>query len=609
MQKVNPYDEGLSRIRLLAIVLFVLFLGLAANLWQVQVVTESDWQERLSGQSLRTVRVPAARGRILDRNGRILVDNRASYCIAIYLEELVGPATRDNRIDIVETALDELAGLIRLPRQIDRKELAFHLSKRTPLPLVAWEDLNHKAIARLVEHGVTMPGVQVYVQPTRVYSHGDVASHVLGYVGSASPEALREADGENGSGYNYFLPDTLGRRGIEKKMDDVLRGQPGRHKIRVDAVGFKYDAEELSEPEAGRDVYLTLDLRIQRLAESAIQDDRGSCVVMDVRSGDVLALASGPRFNNNDFIPRISQRRWNALRDDPKTPLLHRAVVGQYPPGSTFKPLVAMAALENDRADPEQIYHCAHVFSIGRWDYRCWHTSGHGDIQLRRSIEQSCNVYFFEMGIATGYDYIYHMADAAGFGHKTGIDIDYETRGLLPNDRWKRETQGYGWFEGDTAHLSIGQGALLATPLQMANMTVTLANGGYVCRPRLVHSVGSRGPRRPQAPEIINRMNWSPEHLEVVRGGMEDVVETETGTGRSVRVPGVRMAAKTGTAEYGTPANRRRHAWMILYAPAKDPKYAVAMIVEDASGGGGKVVGPRLNTLMGGIFALEGRSS
>jgi penicillin-binding protein 2 len=599
MEKINPYDEALGRIRLIALAIFVALLSLSIQLWTIQVVQGDKEVRRLNRQSIRIVRLSGTRGRIFDRHGNILVDNRPSYSVAVYLELFIPQGFRGNAVDKIDSLLDELSTVLGLERQLTREQVFNHYKQELSLPLIAWRDIDAAAIARLSESQSRFPGVDIVAHPVRVYPHGKTAAHILGYVQNQDPEKLEGR-------FNYTMPEVTGRRGIERSMNDVLTGRAGFRWIRVDALGFRFRDQRTRDPGAGSDVYLTLDLKTQRLAEDALGNRKGAVVVMDVTSGEVLAMASYPAFNPNDFIPSISTEKWNRLLN-PDRPLMNRATNGQYPPGSLFKPLVAISSLENHRVDPELEVNCQYAYPLGNQTIHCWYKLGHGPLKLRKAIEQSCNCFFFEMGLQTGYDYIYHMADAVGIGHRVGIEIE-EQDGRLPSRDWKRQHIGHNWWSGDTANISIGQGYLEMTPLQVALMTSALATGGRVYRPSLVYATGSlnHDSFHRKRPEMMADLKWSAGTMELVRGGMYDVVESPTGTGRKLKIQGVHMAGKTGTAEYGSRNNRKRHAWMATFAPFEDPKYAAVMIVENAESGGGSVVAPLLHDLMKGVLGMSG---
>ena len=575
------------RIMLLMGVMFIFSGFLMAQLWRIQVIRGEEFASSLDHQSIRRVRLPGVRGRIHDRNGEILADNQPSYCIAIYTEELRQRGPWGRTIDHVDGVIDELADVLALDRQVSRSDIERHVQRRLPLPFLAWRGLDAAAMARWAESGRSFPGVDIYVESKRVYPHGKLASHLLGYVGRA--DTTREED-ENP--YHYYLPEMAGRAGIERSADRHLRGRAGGRLIRVDATGFKYEEYGELEPVAGQDVYLTLDLKIQQYAENVLSNQPGAVVVMDPENGDVLALASGPEFDRDVLASRTL---WQETLEDPDRPAMNRAIAGQYPPGSTFKPLVALAGMLHGRIDANTTISCPGYYRIGNVRMRCWLRRGHGNLQLADAITQSCNPYFIETAMRTGHTRVHHMADSVGFGRRTGIALPGESAGILPDDTWKRRNWDDAWRPGDTANVSIGQGALLATPLQMAVFTAALANGGRVYRPRLFAA-------EEYPPVLEQQMAWAEEHLEVVQEGMLGTIHGDRGTGRRAYIPGVEMAGKTGTAQFG---RDRTHAWMLLYAPYDAPRYAVVMILEDESSGG-IIVGPRLQELMRAILERDG---
>ncbi|MFH0879270.1 MAG: penicillin-binding transpeptidase domain-containing protein, partial [Lentisphaerota bacterium] len=370
-----------------------------------------------------------------------------------------------------------------------------------------------------------------------------------------------------------------------------------------DVSGFRYDDLALREPKDGRDVKLSIDARIQKLAEEALGGRNGAAVVLDPSCGDVLAMASTPGFDPNQFIPSIPAAEWKVLMDNPAKPMINRAISGAFPPGSIFKPIVALATLQNELAGAQTAFSCPGYFELGRSRFRCWYTPGHGLLNMRQAIQHSCNVYFFRLGLLCGNEPIYHMATAMGLGQKMGISLDAEVTGLVPNDGWKRQTQGDGWRDGDTCNMSIGQGFLTVTPLQMAMATAAIANGGKLYRPRLV--LGVQSPDRESfhtiQPEILNTLHWPADAIKLVQGGMFDVVESAEGTGRLAKIPGIHAAGKTGTAEVGRKHEGKKLGWMIAYAPFEKPKYAIALMVEDAVTGG-TTAAPIMQRLLMALF-------
>lgn len=594
----QPFDDEFLRVRVVFVGMFLALLFLGGWLWHIQVHRGPSFEQDQLKQSVRRVRIPGVRGRLFDRKENCVADNRASYNIVLYLEELRKPGKWDRTVDHVLTQLDALGQKLGAPSELDRDKLRNHIRRSLPLPLVAWRDVSEEVLARFAEQAGQQPGVDIQVDNVRLYPFGPRAGHVLGYVGRA------EIEQDEAEPFHYYLPEMTGRSGVEKKLDDVLRGDAGGRLLRVDATGFRRYDSGLREPRSGQDVQLTLDMRVQALAEDALGEVAGSVVVLDPRNGDVLALASKPGFDPNQFVPRISTEQWRALNEDPLRPLVNRAVAGGYPPGSTFKPITALAGLEHGTCHASDTHTCPGYYQLGSATFRCWYHSGHGALHLRQAVERSCNVYFFHMGLEMGVDRLVEEARALGLGSKTGVELDFETAGLVPDPAWKRRVHRDGWRDGDTCNMSIGQGALLATPLQMASVTATLANGGKVFRPRLVRAV--RAPGEPhfteREPELLREMKWRPEDVEVVRAGMRDVVNGSWGTARKVALPGVIIAGKTGTAEFGRKDERKRHAWMIAFAPYDQPRYAVALLVDEGISGG-ETAAPRMRQLLSGLFA------
>jgi penicillin-binding protein 2 len=585
----NPEDE-VVRIRLILLLMLAAFVFLGASLWRVQVTSSDRYKHSLDKQSMRRVRLPGSRGMVVDRNGICLADNRPSYCIAVYVEEFRKPGRWSRTIDTVDETLDRLATVLDVPRQVSRDDVVSHVKKRLPLPFLAWRDVTPTNMARLAESSLRFPGVDIYVEPVREYPFAALCSHVVGYVGRADPPQDPDEP------YHFYLPEMEGKFGIERTYDEALAGVPGGYLLRVNASGFKHEKTDIRSPQPGNNIRLTLDIEVQKALAEAVGDRKGAGVVLDPSNGDVLGLFSHPAFDPNRFFPRIPREDWAELNNDPDRPLVNRAVAGAYPPGSTFKPLVAIAALEGRTWSVDEPLNCTGIFEIGNTPFRCWHRSGHGWVALRKALEQSCNAYFYQLGLRTSQRPISAAAEALGFGQKTGIDLAAEARGLVPSPEWKRRAMHEGWRPGDTCNLSIGQGALLVTPVQMAMYTAALANGGVVYRPRLVADPGDPG-------EVVRRMPWSPQALQVVRGGMLDVVQAPTGTGKRAQLPGIEMAGKTGTAEHGPREARRKYGWMILFAPFDRPRVAAALLIEDADSGG-ITVAPRMRTLMQRIFRI-----
>ena len=590
-------QQELGRIRLILAVMLGLLLLLVGALCNLQVIRGHEFEESLHRQSMRRIRLPAPRGRILDRHEICLADSQPCYCLAFYLEEVRKPGKWKNTVDEVRQRLAELTRVVGRKPVISEEDIWTHIRRRLPLPLVAWRSLDPAALARLAESSCDMTGTEIYVEPNRAYPKNQLAAHILGYVGKA------DFSDEDMAGYQYTLPEMDGKMGLERKFDAALAGAAGGRLVRIDATGYKHEEQMEHEPRAGADVILAVDSRIQALAEAAISDVPGAVVVMDPANGDVLALASSPTFNPNQFVPMVPKLLWEQMNSDPDRPMLNKAVAEVYAPGSIFKPITALAALQSRAVTASFSVICPGYYMIGRRAMKCWNPNGHGTVNVRHAIEQSCNVFFASIGMRCGNEAIAGMATAFGLGVRTGIELDREAPGLVPTPEWKRRMWRDEWRNGDTCNLAIGQGALSVTPLQMAVTASALANGGRVYRPRLVLGLrDATGRAATNYPVVLARtVPVSDAVMRQVREGMHDVVMAPTGTGGRARIPGVEMAGKTGTAEYGEKEERKKHGWMILFAPYEQPRYAVAMVVDDAVSGG-LTVGPRLRGLMMGIF-------
>jgi penicillin-binding protein 2 len=592
------------RIYVVLMLMGLAVLTLFGNLWHLQISRLSQFEDRQKIQSLRRVRLPGIRGKIYDRNGLCLADNRPVYSIALFPEQVRRSGPWSRTIDHAMEVIDEVSETIGIEPTVDRDKIWKHIRLRLPLPLILWSDISPTTMARLVENGVDLQGVDLYTQASRNYPYGAFTSHLIGYVGRAEITQNPEER------YNYYLPEMGGRAGLEKLFDEFLRGKAGGAIVQIDVSGYHHGDLARRAPEAGGDLRLTLDMEVQLLAHKALSTNRGAVVVLDPNNGEVLAMHSGPGYDANEFVPYLPSKVWNRLLGDPGKPLLNRAVQGVYSPGSTFKPLVGLACSTVNPAAPHTIYDSPSTFTIGR---RLVRTQGYGKVDMRQALMHSANVYFFKSALENGWQAITDQALALGLGQKTGVEVDYERPGLVPDAAWQNKSGHGGWTDGDTINLSIGQGFMSTTPLQMAMVTATIANGGTRYLPRLLQAYCEPNTEdyilSPNPEPVL--MDWSEDALEVVRGGMLDVVMHKNGTGKKAAVEGFTFAGKTGTAEYGKRRSGKKHTWMIAFAPFDNPQFAVAFLIEDGQSGGG-TVGPRMKVLMQGLFEKlkrEGRYS
>jgi penicillin-binding protein 2 len=591
---VVPRDvppELQARMAVAVGVVFVAFALVGARLWYLQVQRGSEMRLLSENNRIRLVRVPAARGVVYDRNGEILIDNRPSFDVVFVPED-----ARDQRHQV----LRNLAGYL------GEEEAVLHQAVRAPTikrlsyeGIVLRRDVDWQGVVALESHQLDLPGVSLQVGPKRYYPFGPLAAHLLGYVGQVSEGEL--AEGASG----YRPGDLLGKAGLEKAWDTELRGVPGGEQVEVDALGRRMRQLEQVADLPGSTLTLTIDRDLQQAADRALGPQDGAIVALDPRNGEVLAMVSHPAYDPNLFARGIRRAEWRSLVQDRKHPLANRAVQGQFPPGSTFKVAVATGALEEGVVTPFTGVTCTGGIPFGNHFFRCWKHGGHGGVNLHRAVVESCDVFFYQVGRRLGVDGIAEYARRLGLGLPTGIRLEHEKAGTIPDTQWKRQRFNQPWFEGETLSVAIGQGYVTATPLQMANLAATIGNGGTRYRPYYVKRVeAADGTLRAEfQPEVLGEARLKKSTLSQIRSAMRDVVMTEEGTGKKARIVGIDVAGKTGTSQVvkmGGDRNRanrgshvtRDHAWFIGFAPADAPEIAIACIVEHAGAGGGAVAAP-----------------
>lgn len=592
---------------------------LLADLWRVQVLNAEHYGGRDQAQSLRRVRIPSARGEIVDRNGLVLANNRPSFDIAIYLDQ-IGQVSKGQ--DVVRIAEDSLAALgreLNMKVMLADRDVRIHYERRRPLPLPVWRNLGPEMVAAFEERASNLPGlggVDLLVTPVRQYPLGAFAAHVLGYVGKADQNDDRDVER-----FYYYQPDSTGLQGVERSCDEFLRGAPGGYTIRVNPAGRKVADVGRKPAEVGDRVTLTLDARIQRIVEEALahaplaagRQLLGAAVVLNATTGEVLAMASVPSFDPNVFNPGGPNDLKTALLDDKAgRPLYNRAIGGTYAPGSTFKTVTLLAGLETGSISPHDSIVCKGAIKIGNdpRPFRCWNQRGHGAVDALSAIEESCDVYFYEKGMATGVDAITATAVELGLGEPTGFDIGRESTGLVPTPAWKRmqpaERGGGRWLLGNTAQLAIGQSDLLVTPLQMACLAAALGNRGTLWRPFLIKRIEASDGTvvRETQPEIRKRLHESTQNIELVRQAMQAAIQSAEGTGHAAAVKGLSFAGKTGTAEVGPEKARIKRAWFIGFAPYDNPQVALSVVIEDGESGG-HTAAPVAGQILAGIFQKQ----
>ncbi|MGD9418886.1 MAG: penicillin-binding transpeptidase domain-containing protein [Verrucomicrobiota bacterium JB025] len=523
-----------------------------------------------------TLRIPAPRGLIVDREGRAFAQNRVAYQVGLQFRQFED-ADRDFVVDWARTRLESLEGLVRNVYELTDDELYSHYRHRRWLPLLVSSEMSEDEAQKL-EPKLTS-GLSLNPLYQRYYPEGDSAAHVIGYSGSK---------GKLPTGpINFNEPlweESEGRAGFEKLFNDELTGIAGRKKLLFDENGNKLLEEEVKRPRAGGTLVTTLDMKWQLIAEKTLREGcrRGAFVVVDVITGEVLVLASRPSFDLNLFIPGISTEEYQKLTEDPSQPMFARSFQSGYPPASSFKPIVALAALNNGVVTETSTVYCPASIRIGRVTFNNWTTTPEGSINVKRALTRSCNTWFYQVGIDSGAPAFLSLARRLGMGEKTGLPLIGETPGLVPNDDYYRKYHGRKILDGDTANMSIGQGALLASPLQVAQAMAGIANGGALPKLQLVRQIQDPRGRVTKAP-VPERKRWlgvDEKHVEVVREGMYDVVNAGGGTGRSAGLSYTSICGKTGTAQWGPQSKNQRLAWFAGFLSYENPRYAYAVLYE-----------------------------
>ena len=571
------------RVLVCIVVISILFCLLALRLWQVQVLQGSDHLARAQRQMIRPVRVNAVRGRIFARDGTVLVDNEAHYDLVFYVSEMRQPGVQRHTIEHIVATEQRLAQhLGRVPR-LTAETVKRQLQRQPVLPLTVMEDLSEDELARYAEYLPLLPGVDILCRVERRHPFPGVLSHVLGYAGWKRPtgdDILEDLP------RLYTSPELTGRSGLEARFDQTLAGSPGARLVMVDSIGYaRSTIEESTTPVDGNDLHLTIDLPAQKIAEELLKGYSGAIVVLDVRTGAVLAMASSPTYS----LDHLNASYMQLLAEDTEhRPLLNRATQGLYTPGSIVKPLLAAVALEKCPELALQRYDCSGRFMIGNHPIRCARRFGHGMLDLTDAITVSCNPFFIHLGLAVGIDEYSQFLRAAGIGERTGIELR-DAAGVLPARDYARRRWKRNWLAVDTAYASIGQGAFSITPLQAAVYTAAIANGGAVYRPYLVAKICTQDGRLLQqtAPVIRHRLPVSQEHLAMVQRAMQNAVEDpHEASAAGLREAGIPLAAKTGTAEVGEGEERYKNTWVIAFGPVDEPQYAIACIIDHGQSGG-----------------------
>ena len=566
-----------------------LFSVLAGRLYYLQIFQGDEYHEMAEENRISLRMIAPPRGRILDRTGLPLAFNDQTYRVVLLPEQIV------NAPEI----LAKLSGYVDID-ETDHKRIERELKdKRSFNAIVVRDNLTRDQMDEIAVHTPEMPGVDIDAGEVRSYPYGEATAHILGYVGTATQTEIDE-DEDDDTNILRIPGFRIGKNGVEKQYEPELRGEAGNVEMEVNAHGRVVQELVRHAPVTGDDLTLALDIGLQQFVQQRLaREDGAAAIVLDVHTGEVLALCSQPSFDPNLFTFGIAQEDWDKLNNDIHSPLLNKVITGVYAPGSTIKPIVALAALDSDSVNPEDRVFCPGYYEFGEHIFHCWKHGGHGHVNMIEAIAGSCDTYFYDLGHRVGIDKIQAMAERFGLGQKPGIDLPHERAGFVPSRSWKQATHHQSWQQGETLIAAIGQGYMLTSPLQLAVAFARMANNGFAVSPHVAKKIGAES----VAPETWPSMGLNPRHLDLVRKGMAAVINAPIGTAYAARITqeGMEMAGKTGTAQVrhiseaeheegvtkndALPWKERDHALFAGFAPAHDPRYAIAVIVEHGGSG------------------------
>jgi penicillin-binding protein 2 len=557
----------------LRIVVIAIFGLLVSRMVYLQIIKNEKYKYMSEKNRVRLRRVEAPRGNIFDATGELLVSNVSGYRL-VYLEE--------RKID--EEKAEKIAELTNQTPEFIKKRVKngeiFPYTRENVLIENLDEKLAHKIMEKLEEY----PYLQIQVYSKRKYLNDELASHILGYVKKISKDEYESLKEEG-----YSPRDIVGKEGVEKIYNKALQGKAGYEYIEVNALNRAQKKIESSSPIPGGDVHLTIDMRLQKYMESIFKEEgyTGSVIALNPKNGEILTIVSYPTYSLNMFSSQISNDEWKKIITDPRRPLNNKAVAGEYPPGSVFKVISAFSFLKKG-INPNEKFYDNGYYSIGNWKWKAWKAGGHGYVDMRKSIIESANPYYYKLADQIGHEPIVEMAKSFGIGKKTGIDITGEKSGILPDTQWKRKVLKEGWYKGDTINLSIGQGYLNVTPLQVALAYTILANRGFAYKPHVVKYIDMPEGKELIEKEILHSIKYPKSYYDILNDALVATVNEKNGTTKKLQTPGLEIAAKSGSAQNAH--HKETHAWVAGYFPAKDPKIVFVVLLEGA-GGGGSVAG------------------
>lgn len=555
------------RIKIFSLIILTVFVMLGACLFWVQIMKGGYYYRLSQNNRIRLVPQDAMRGDILDNKGKKIADSVMAYDLT------VSPQDLKNKKELKRT-LEKLSVVLAMP--FSELEAIYRKKYTAPFAdVVILKDISRELIFKIEQLNIELPAVFVKPSPQRRYAYREAASHILGYLGEIDKEQLTQL-----TQYGYRRQDLIGKTGIEKKFDMILRGEDGGMQIEVNNKNYQVAVLSSKQAKPGTEIELTVSADLQAYAYSLLAGRRGAVILLDPNDGKILCMVSSPGFDPNTFGPRGSSKETKAILRDSTMPLLNRAVQGEYPPGSIFKIVTATAGLQTKKISANSpIFYCPGFYILGGRRFNCWEKEGHGKLDLMDAINHSCNVFFFKASQIIKQEPITYYSYIFGLGRPTSVEIPAEVKGFIPDKNWKRRVIGESWYEGDTLNFSIGQGYTLITPLQAAVMVSVIANGGKLVHPYIVESVAGVKIKRPQPKQVAVSIRT----IDIVKEAMYNAVESEGGTGIMARTKGIKVSGKTGTAQV---FGHQSHAWFVGYAPSENPKVAIAVFLENGGYGG-----------------------
>lgn len=584
-------------------IVICLMLILVVRLWFLQIHSGAEFTQRSENNRIRMHYTIAPRGNIIDRHGRIIVNNRPSFNV-VWIREyapnsdaVIKKLAKILNTDIV-TILDRIRAGADHPRH---------------MPVRLQEDIDWKTLVYIENNKHNLPGVRIEVVPKRDYLFGSLASHLIGHLGEIDRRELQKSRFAS-----YQSGDRIGKKGLERIYEEYLAGEKGKTYIEVNKSNFQQRLLQVHKALSGNDLQLTIDIDLQQKAEDVMADKSGAIIVVKVNSGKILAMASAPAFSLEEFVGGISSKAWQAILDNPMKPLLNKAIQGQYPPASVYKMITALAALSEGIITPETVFYCTGSLVLHNRRYHCWNRRGHGAIDLKAALAESCDVYFYYIAKELNIDVLAHYAKSFGLGRKTDINLKSEKSGLVPTAAWKLENRGERWQDGETLSASIGQSFNKTTPLQIVRMMAAMVNGGILYRPLLVTAIKDPegGIIQEFFPVVDGKSLGTEEHLRLIKEALVATVHDKDGTGKAAKLTNITVGGKTGTAQVvqlkqfedvpdeEIPHKFRHHAWFTGFAPAEKPEVAIVVLVEHG-GGGGAVAAPLAREVLQTYFDLQ----